>query len=342
MEWKQILLKARPKGLPNPTSDFEIKSIKVPSLAELKDGEYLAQVVLLSCDPTQRGWMQYDTYLPAIKLGDVVRSGGYAVVIASKNEKFRVGDRVSGMVGWQTHFVGNSKSGLGHAPAAIAAEAFMSDFGMTTVTAYFGLRDIGKPKPGDTLVVSGASGATGSAVVQIGKIMGCRVVAITGSEDKCAALLKQGADVVVNYTLGNLSKKLREACPKGVDVFFDNVGGDQLDAVLGLINRHARIVICGAIAGYNDEPLTGIRRISQLVVKEARMEGFLVLSYYSRVAEVYRDVAAWIKEGRFSVERTVLPGFEQTPHHFLRLFSGDKMGKLLVRVSDDPQPRAAL
>ena len=332
---QQWRLKERPDGLFK-ESDFEWREEEVP---ELENGQILLRVVYLSLDPTQRVWAKADSYLPKVELGAVMRSSGLGVVEASKNPKFAEGDIVSGMTGWQTYTVSDGK-GFQKLPRepGMPLDAYMGPLGMTGITAYYGLLDVGKPKEGETLVVSGAAGAVGSVVCQIGKIEGLRVVGIAGSDEKCAWLTDElGADAAINYKSENVYKALRKACPDGVDVHFENVGGPILDAVLGHINIGARIPLCGFISQYTaTEAGPGIQNLSILVSKRATIQGFLVLDYYSRAAEAVQEMAGWMKEGRLKFRSDIHQGLENAPTVINKLFTGDKMGKLLVQVSEPP------
>ena len=332
---QQWRLKERPNGLFK-ESDFEWREEAVP---ELENGQILLRVVYLSLDPTQRVWAKADSYLPKVELGAVMRSSGLGVVEASKNPKFAEGDIVSGMTGWQTYVVSDGK-GFQKLPRepGMPLDAYMGPLGMTGITAYYGLLDVGKPKEGETLVVSGAAGAVGSVVCQIGKIEGLRVVGIAGSDEKCAWLTDElGADAAINYKSENVYKALRKACPDGVDVYFENVGGPILDAVLGHINIGARIPLCGFISQYTaTEAGPGIQNLSILVSKRAKIEGFLVLDYYNRAAEAVQEMAGWMKEGRLKFRSDIHQGLENAPTVINKLFTGDKMGKLLVQVSEPP------
>ncbi len=332
---QQWRLKERPDGMFK-ESDFEWREEAVP---ELEDGQILLRVVYLSLDPTQRVWAKADSYLPKVELGAVMRSNGLGVVEASKNPKFAEGDIVSGLTGWQTYTVSDGK-GFQKLPRepGVPLDAYMGPLGMTGITAYYGLSDVGKPKEGETLVVSGAAGAVGSVVCQIGKIKDLRVVGIAGSDEKCAWLTDElGADAAVNYKSENVYKALRNACPDGVDVYFENVGGPILDAVLGHVNIGARIPLCGFISQYTaTEAGPGIQNLGILVSKRAKIEGFLVLDYYSRAAEAVQEMAGWMKEGRLKFRSDIHQGLESAPTIINKLFTGDKMGKLLVQVSEPP------
>ena len=332
---QQWRLKERPDGLFK-ESDFEWREEEVP---ELQEGHILVRVIYLSLDPTQRVWAKADSYLPKIELGAVMRSGGLGVVEASKHPKFEEGDIVSGMTGWQTYAVRDGK-GFQKLPRGpgVTLDAYLGPLGMTGITAYYGLLDVGKPKEGETLVVSGAAGAVGSVVCQIGKIKGLRVVGIAGGDEKCAWLTDElGADAAINYKSENVYKALRKACPDGVDVYFENVGGPILDAVLGHINMGARIPLCGFISQYAaTETGPGIQNLSILVSKRATIRGFLVLDYYDRAAEAVREMSGWLSEGRLKFRSDIHQGLESAPTVINKLFTGDKMGKLLVQVSEPP------
>jgi NADPH-dependent curcumin reductase CurA len=279
--------------------------------------------------------MKYDTYLPAIPLGDVVRSGGVGEVVETRSPLYTKGQIVSGLVGWQEYAIADGGGRRMQAvPAGIAPVDAVSVYGITGLTAYFGLLDVGKPKAGETVVVSGAAGATGSVVVQIAKIVGCRVVGIAGSDEKCRWLTGElGIDACVNYKSEDVGKALREACPKGIDVYFDNVGGEILDQVLLQINRGARIALCGEISTYTEtEPPPGPRHLMQLILRHAQIEGFLVLDYVARFPEAIAAMTKWAGEGKLASRVDVVDGIENTPKAFQRLFTGGNTGKLLVRL----------
>lgn len=330
-QWR---LAKRPQGLFK-ESDFEWRE---ESLQGLEEGQVLVRVVYLSLDPMQRVWAQTDSYLPRVELGAVMRSGGLGVVEASRHPHFSEGDTVSGMTGWQTYLVSGGR-GLQKLPRLpnVPLDAYMGPLGMTGITAYYGLLDVGKPKAGETLVVSGAAGAVGSVVCQIGKLKGLRVVGIAGSDEKCAWLTSLGVDAAVNYKTETVYKALRKSCPDGVDIYFENVGGPMLDAVLGCINIGARIPLCGFISQYTaTEAGSGIQNLPVLISKRARIEGFLVLDYYDRAAEAIQEMAGWLAEGKLEYRTDIHEGLEHAPTVINRLFTGDKMGKLLVRVSEEP------
>ena len=330
-QWR---LAQRPEGLFK-KDDFTWHEEEV---AELADGQVLVRVLYLSLDPTQRMWAQTDSYLPAVKIGATMRSSGIGVVEASKNSSFAEGDVVSGMTGWQEYLPSDGK-GLQTLPKTDAPlTAYLGPLGMTGITAYFGLLDIGKPAAGETLVVSGAAGAVGSVVCQIGKLKGLRVVGIAGSDEKCAYLTDElGADAAVNYKTENVYKSLRKACPDGIDIYFENVGGTLLDAVLPQLNIRARISLCGYISQYAaTEAGPGIHNLAALISKRAKIEGFLVLDYYDRASEAVQELAGWLQAGKLKYQTTVEEGLENVPTVINKLFTGDKQGKLVVKVSEEP------
>ena len=330
---KQWLLVERPTGLFT-QSNFQLREVIIP---ELQDEQFLVKVLYLSLDPTQRMWAQMDTYLPAVAKGDVMRSLGMGVVVKSRNPAFKEGDVVQGMTGWQTHVITDgrdysqvpSKSGM-------PLEVYLGPLGMTGVTAYFGLLEVGKPEKGETLLVSAAAGAVGSVVCQIGKIKGVRVVGLAGSDEKCAWLTDTlGIDAAINYHQANAYKLLQQSCPKGVDVYFENVGGKMLDMALGLINVGARIPMCGYISEYAaSEPGPGVHNLPALISKRAKIEGFLVLDYVHRSRDALSDLGKWIMDGRLQYKMDIDEGFENLPSVINKLFEGENNGKLLLKVSD--------
>lgn len=330
--WKLV---ARPEGLFK-SSDFAWAEEPVPDLA---DGDVLVRQLHLSLDPTNRGWANAGaTYLPPLPLGSVMRGLGLGVVEDSRNPAFAAGTYVQGLLGWQLYHVAD---GRGLTPfertPGVPLEAYLGVLSHIGATAYFGLLEVGKPQAGETLVVSGAAGAVGSLVGQIGRIAGCRVVGITGSDEKCAWLTGElGFDAAVNYKGGSLARKLRRACPSGIDIVFENVGGDVLDASLMLLNRRARVVLCGMIAQYNEATLPpGPRFLVNLLTQRARMEGFIVLDYVDRYPEAFAALGAWMAEERLKYRVDLVDGLERAPEAVNRLFDGTNAGKLIVRVSEE-------
>jgi len=324
----RLTLARRPSG--DVTDDcFAVDDVPV---ASLDDGEVLVEATWLSIDPTIRGWMAYDTYLPAIEIGAPIRSFGLGKVIESRNDRYPVGATVQGLVGWQQY--ATFDRGLQVLPDGVDPEAALSVFGLTGVTAYFGLLDVGRPEAGETVLVSGAAGATGSIVGQIAKIKGCRVVGIAGSDEKCAWLTEElGFDAALNYKTTNGFVELPKVCPDGVDVYFDNVGGDILDVAITNLSNHGRIVLCGAIAQYNDErPRPGPRSLPMLISKRGRMQGFIVLDYMDRAAEAIADLSIWVQNGQISYRTDVVDGLDNAPAALDRLFTGKNTGKVMVRL----------
>lgn len=327
---RQVRLARRPHG-PVTADCFDIGEVPVPDLAE---GEALLRVDYLSIDPTIRGWMERDTYLPAIPIGDPIRSGVLGTVVASRSATYPVGATVFGMSGWQQYAVlGAGTEGM-VLPDGIDPLDALSVYGATGMTAYFGLLDVGRPVAGETVLVSGAAGATGSIVGQIAKLQGCRVVGIAGGPAKCSWLVDElGFDAAIDYRSDDVGARIGELCPGGFDVFFDNVGGDILEAALDHLGRNARVVLCGAIATYNDtEPRPGPRNLMNLVVERARMEGFLVLDYVDRFAEAALQLAVWVTEGHIRHRTDVVEGLDHAPDALDRLFTGANTGKVVVAV----------
>ncbi len=333
---KQWLLSKRPEGLFN-DGDFELREVIIP---ELKDEQFLVRTIYLSLDPTQRMWAQMDTYLPAVKKGDVMRSLGMGVVIKSRNPAFKEGDIVQGMTGWQTHVITEGRDySLVPARSGLPLEIYLGPLGMTGITAYYGLLEIGKPEKGETLLVSAAAGAVGSVVSQIGKIKGLRVVGLAGTDEKCQWLSNElGIDVAINYRDKDAYNQLRDACPKGIDICFENVGGRTLDMALGLINVGARVPLCGYISEYaSSDKGPGVHNLAALISKRASIEGFLVLDYVHRSREALSELGKWIMDGRLKYKMHIDHGFETLPESINKLFEGKNNGKLLVQVSEVPE-----
>ena len=328
----QIRLAARPIGLPK-RSDWQFTEKPVPE--PRRDGEVLAKVLYLSLDPAMRGWMnEGKSYIAPVGIGEVMRAGGVGRVVASKHSGFAVGDYVSGLVGVQEYAALDGAQLIKIDPKVAPLPTFLNTLGMPGMTAYFGLLDVGQPKPGETVVVSGAAGAVGATVGQIAKIKGCRAVGIAGGTAKCRYLVDElGFDAAVDYKARDTRKNLRTHCPNGVDVYFDNVGGDILDLVLAVLRRHARVVICGAISQYNNTtPVKGPSNYLSLLVNRARMEGMVVFDYVDRFPQAARDIAAWIAAGKLKSREDIVEGLETFPETLLKLFSGENFGKLILKV----------
>ena len=331
---KQFKLAARPAGMVK-RSDFLYA--ETPAAAP-QDGEVQVQTLYLSLDPAMRGWMnEGKSYIPPVGIGEVMRAGGLGKVLESKGPAFRPGDIVNGMLGVQTLGTFKAKELRKVDPTLAPLPKYLGVLGMPGMTAYFGLLDVGLPKEGETVVVSGAAGAVGQIVGQIARIKGCRAVGIAGGQDKCDFVVKElGFDACVDYKSGDLREGLKRACPKGVDVYFDNVGGDILDTVLTRLNMKARIVICGAISQYNNStPVKGPSNYMSLLVNRARMEGMVVFDYIKRYGEAVREMAQWMKDGKLHSREHLVPGFEKFPETLLMLFTGENFGKLILDVTKD-------
>jgi NADPH-dependent curcumin reductase CurA len=328
---KQIILKKRPEGFPE-TDTWELHNTKLP---KLKEGEFLIRNEYISLDPAMRGWIN-DTksYIPPVQLDDVMRAGAIGRVSQSKNEKYKEGDIVTGMNGVQQYTLSDGKGQIKIQEMGMPLPKFLGVLGMPGMTAYFGFLEIGQPKEGETVLVSGAAGAVGSLVGQIAKIKGCKVIGIAGGKEKCDYLLNElNFDAAIDYKSENIWAALKEKCPNGIDVYFDNVGGQILDAALANINMKARIVVCGAISQYNNkDSFYGPKYYINLLVKRARMEGFVVFDYRDRYMEGAMQMAQWMAEGKISSKEHVVEGIENFYDAFGKLFSGKKLGKLVLKV----------
>ncbi len=335
---RQYRLAARPVGMPKP-SDWNFTSEAVRDIA---DGEIVVKILYLSLDPAMRGWMnEGKSYIRPVAIDEVMRAGGIGRVVQSKSPKFAVGDHVSGGLGVQEYWVGAAadKTAALYKVDAKAAPLpkYLNALGMPGMTAYFGLLDVGQPKAGETVVVSGAAGAVGQTVGQVAKHRGCRVVGIAGGKDKCDFVVNElGFDACIDYKNGSVKDGLKEHCPKGVDVYFDNVGGEILDTVLTRINLKARIIICGAISQYNNTtPVKGPANYLSLLVNRARMEGIVVFDYADRYHEGVAEMAKWMAAGTFKTREDVVEGLETFPDALLMLFEGKNFGKLVLQVAKD-------
>jgi NADPH:quinone reductase len=329
---KEIHLANRPKGMPT-NDDFEFVEQDIPSLEE---NQVLLRTLYLSVDPYMRGRMQdAKSYIPPFQLHKAIVGGGIAEVVESRSDKFKQGDVVTGNLKWAEYSRASDQKIRKIDPGIAPVTTYLGILGMTGLTAYFGLLDIGKPQPGETVVVSGAAGAVGSAAGQIAKIHGTRVVGIAGSDEKIALLKNRfGFDEAVNYKKDSFAEDLAKAVPEGVDVYFDNVGGPVTDEVFKLLNANARIPLCGAISSYNKEEDIGPRLQSYMIKTSALMKGFTVGNYAAEFEKGSKALAAWLQEGKLTYEETIVEGFEKTPDAFLGLFEGTNVGKLLVKVAD--------
>ncbi len=332
MPTKQIVLASRPHGAPV-TDNFKSNTVE---LAEIQPSQVLLKSLYFSVDPYMRGRMNdAKSYTPPFALNQPISGGVVAEVLESSSEKFSKGDVVLGILPWMEKMVVNDK-GLRKIDAAVAPLSYyLGILGMPGLTAYFGLMDIGKPKKGETVVVSGAAGAVGMVVGQIAKIQGCRVVGIAGSDEKINLLKNDfGFDEAINYkTTQDIKAALAEACPDGVDVYFDNVGGSISDAVISLINFHARIPLCGQISLYNStERPMGPRLQPMLLTRSVLMQGYIVSNYESRFGEGIQHLAQWVQEGKLKYTETVVEGFDKLPEALMGLFSGDNTGKMIVKA----------
>jgi NADPH-dependent curcumin reductase CurA len=330
---RQFRLAARPVGLPKDT-DW---SLTTSPVGEPADGQIVVQVLYVSLDPAMRGWMNdVKSYVPPVGIGEVMRALGAGKVLASKHPKFAAGDYVTGTFGVQDHALSDGRGVVKVDPALAPLPTWISALGMTGLTAYFGILDVGKIKDGETVVISAAAGAVGSVAGQIAKLKGCRVVGIAGGPEKCRLVVEElGFDACVDYKAGDLRKALKTHCPKGIDVYFDNVGGEILDTVLTQINRGARIPLCGAISQYNSTtPIKGPSNYLSLLVNRARMQGFIVFDFLPKYAEATRELADWYAAGKLKSREDIVSGLGSFPQALLKLFRGENTGKLVLKIAD--------
>ena len=331
---REIRLKNRPVGLPA-ESDFELAEVRVPQVGQ---SQVLVENIYMSVDPYMRGRMvDRKSYVPPFQIGQPLDGGCVGRVVESNNEQFKVGDFVLGMSGWREHFISDGTGLFKIDPNLAPIQAYLGTLGMPGLTAYVGLLDIGKPKEGETVFVSAASGAVGSIVCQIARIKGCRVVGSAGSDEKVAWLLKEaGVDAAFNYKkVDNVIAQVGKQCPKGIDVYFENVGGVHLQAALEYMNTFGRLVMCGSISGYNaTEPVPGPTNLSYVTSKQLTLQGFIVREHLSKLPQFYADMAKWIAEGKINWKETIVEGLENAPRALIGLFKGDNFGKMLVRVGE--------
>ena len=331
-------LRQRPEGIID-ENDLELVTDEIP---EIQEGQVLAKTIYFSLDPTNRIWMSdIDQYMEPVEIGDIMRAGGsLAIVEESKVPHVKAGDIVQGGMhgGWQEYFIipGEEAAAIPLVDS-IPLTALISVLGFTGPTAYFGFLDIGQPKKGETVVVSAAAGAVGSIVCQIAKIKGCRVVGIAGSDEKCNWLKNDlKVDEVINYKKDDILESLKEKCPEGIDIYFENVGGETLDAALTLMNNYGRIPVCGLISMYNDWETPGPKMFRNILMKRLTVKGFLVSDYLDRYAESLESLSEWMAEGKIQYKVDIVEGIENAPSAVNKLFTGENNGKLVIKVSDEP------
>lgn len=334
---KQWLLKERPVGMVGP-EHFELVESPLPE-ADLKAGQVLVKTLMLGFDPAMRGWLMDErSYLPPVAIGAAMRATGVGQVVQTSNPALPEGALVQGLLNWQEYSIGDLAAPIPPRPlpAGVTPSLALGVFGSTSLTAYFGLLDVGQPRSGETVLVSGAAGATGSVVAQIARLKGCRVVGIAGGAEKCQWLLEAcKLDAVIDYKSEDLSTQIDKLCPDGVNVFFDNVGGDTLEAGISHMADFGRIVLCGAIAGYNDEtPAPGPRNLMILITRRIRMQGFIVIDYLARAEEAYTSLAEWVSAGEIAWRDDIQEGFENIPATLQRLFDGRNTGKQLLKLAE--------
>ncbi len=331
-ENRRIVLRRRPIGL---VQDDDVELVIEP-VAEPGDGEILVQVEWLGIDASVRTWLsRAEGYLPSVEIGDVVRCSGIGRVVASRSDRFAVGDLAYSLPGWQEYAVVSDHYQVSNPlPAGAQPTAMMSIYGAVGATAWMGIVDVGEAKAGETVVVSAAAGATGSLAVQIARNLGCRVVGICGSDEKCTWLTEElGLDAAINYRTEDLPSALRQHCPDKIDVYFDNVGGDALDAALGHLAMHGRVALCGAISAYNAQGRPpGPANYLNLISRRGRMQGFLSLDIVPRFAEIAVQLGAWVAEGKLTWREHIFKGLETAPQALNAMFTGDNIGKILIQV----------
>jgi len=332
---KQLIFKKRPTGIP----EADTWSIETKTIPEPRDGEVLVQHHYISLDPAMRGWMNdVRSYIPPVQIGEVMRAGSIGKVIKSNNHpKFKEGDFLTGWGGVQQYVVTNGDNWYQVDPNLASLPTYISTLGMPGMTAYFGILEVGKIKEGDIVLVSGAAGAVGGIVGQIAKIKGCTVIGIAGGEEKCKYIVDElGFDGAVDYKSENLAEALKRECPKGIDVYFDNVGGEILDAALTKLRVNARIVICGAISQYNNKTaVKGPSNYLSLLVNRATMQGMVVMDYAQDYGKAAQEMGMWMMQGKLKSKEDVYDGIENFHETFQRLFTGDKMGKLVLKVIEE-------
>jgi NADPH-dependent curcumin reductase CurA len=331
---RQIVLRQRPDGL---LTDDDVELVTVP-VAEVQEGEALMRTVYLSMDATVRTWLNRgEGYLPAVEIGEVVRGSGIGTIVASRCDAYEVGDLVYSLAGWCEYGICRDDVFTTKLEPGTPMRPMMSVFGATGAAAYFGLLDIGRPNEGETVLVSAAGGATGSLVGQLAKIHGCRAIGIAGTDEKCAWVVDElGFDGCINHRTDDITAKLKQLCPDRVDVYFDNVGGPILDAALGALNMGGRVVLCGAIAVYNEQGRpAGPSNYLNLIARRGRMEGFITLDYWDRFDECFTQLGTWAAEGKLRWREHLVEGLEHAPEALNLLFTGGNLGKVIVQVTDE-------
>ncbi len=328
----RILLAARPVGLPQ-AENWKIETVDI---AEPSDGEFLAEVLYISLDPAMRGWIREGkSYIKPVRVGDVMRALGIARIVKSRNPAFKTGDHVVGLSGVQKYWLSDGQGVTKVDPALAPLQKYLGVLGMPGMTAYFGILEIGKIKEGDTVLVSGAAGAVGSIVGQIATIKGCRVIGIAGGQDKCRYITEElGFDGAIDYKSESLHPAVHKLCPRGIDVYFDNVGGETLDVALAQLRLNARVVICGAISQYNSTtPVKGPENYLSLLINRATMHGFVVFDFAADYTKAGREIGQWMAEGRLKAREHIVEGLETFPETLLMLFDGRNQGKLIIKVA---------
>jgi len=332
---RRLLLKTRPQGRVK-NSDFDLVEEAIPTIGE---GEALVRTTYLSLDPTNRVWMtDQPGYLPPVQIGEVMRSGGLGRIVESNSPKYKVGQLVNGFTGWQDYVVASDSLPFTPLPEGlpVSDSAFLGALGMTGLTAYFGITDVAKVQAGETVVISAAAGAVGSVAGQIAKILGARVVGIAGGPEKCAWLVDElGFDAAVDYKATDWREQLKETTPGGIDVNFENVGGEIMEAVFARLKIGARVALCGLISDYNnpDDPV-GLRNFGAIITKRATVRGFLILDYFDQIKDATMQLGQWLAEGKLQSRETVVEGLENTPESLNLLFDGGNTGKLVVKIAD--------
>lgn len=331
---KQVVLKQRPVGLPDESTWDTIQG----DIPTAKDGEVVVKQHYISLDPAMRGWMNdAKSYLPPVGIGEVMRAGSVGEVVESKHPDFKVGDFLSGWGGVQQYAATDAKGWFKVDPNLVPLPTYIGTLGMPGMTAYFGILEVGKIKEGETVLISGAAGAVGSIAGQIAKIKGCKVVGIAGGAEKCAYLKDElGFDGAIDYKSEEIYAAIKRECPKGVDVYFDNVGGDILDAALANLRMHGRVPLCGAISQYNStEGIAGPKNYLSLLVNRGTMQGFIILDYAKDFQKAAMEMGTWMAQGKLKSREDIHEGIENFRETFLRLFSGEKLGKLVLKVMDN-------